>query len=143
MNKKMKIYFTGSIRGGRDDRKNYLKIIKYLQKYGKVLTEHIGDSEITNIGENNFSSKYIYKRDINWLKSADFIVAEVSVPSLGVGYEIAKAEKSQKKVLCLYKKGSNKKLSAMIAGSDGSTVKIYGNLKEASSVIDKFFKKNN
>ena len=40
-----KIYFCGSISGGRDDAELYAKIIKYLQSYGQVLTEHVGDSE--------------------------------------------------------------------------------------------------
>jgi hypothetical protein len=44
---------------------------------------------------------------MSWLKEADVIVAEVSTPSLGVGYEIGKAEDMGKRILCLYK---NKKI---------------------------------
>ena len=40
-----KIYFCGSIRGGRDDAEIYARIIKYLQAYGQVLTEHVGATE--------------------------------------------------------------------------------------------------
>ena len=36
-----KIYFCGSIRGGTQDRELYLRIIKQLQGYGEVLTEHV------------------------------------------------------------------------------------------------------
>ena len=46
----MKIYFAGSIRGGRDDKELYLEIINLLGKYGKVLTEHIGDKNLSTIG---------------------------------------------------------------------------------------------
>lgn len=42
----MKIYFAGSIRGGRKDAGLYKKIIDYLGKYGEVLTEHIGNKKI-------------------------------------------------------------------------------------------------
>ena len=37
-----KFYFAGSIRGGRDDVELYRELIKYLQAFGRVLTEHIG-----------------------------------------------------------------------------------------------------
>ncbi len=48
----MKIYFAGSIRGGRDDSEIYFKIIEMLQATGAdVLTEHIGSSELTSHGE--------------------------------------------------------------------------------------------
>lgn len=47
----MKIYFSGSIRGGRDDQKLYVKIIGLLSKYGEVLTKHIGDKNLSALGE--------------------------------------------------------------------------------------------
>lgn len=42
-----KIYFCGSIRGGRDDRHIYVDIIKHLKEYGTVLTEHIASDDAT------------------------------------------------------------------------------------------------
>ena len=48
----MKIYFAGSIRGGRDEEENYLKIIKHLAKYGDVLTEHVGLKDIEKNEQN-------------------------------------------------------------------------------------------
>jgi 2'-deoxynucleoside 5'-phosphate N-hydrolase len=52
----MKIYFAGSIRGGRDDKELYLDIIKWLGKYGTVLTEHIGDATLSALGEHTVKS---------------------------------------------------------------------------------------
>jgi nucleoside 2-deoxyribosyltransferase len=141
MKQKLKIYFAGSIRGGRDDRKKYLKIIKYLQKYGEVLTEHIGDKKITDKGDVGLTEEEIYERDINWLNSADVVIAEVSNPSFGVGYEIAKAESLDKKVLCLYQIKKDKFLSAMITGSFDVEVRRYSKLSGALMNIDKFFKR--
>lgn len=40
-----RIYFCGSIRGGRDDVHIYKDIISQLGAYGEVLTEHVGDVE--------------------------------------------------------------------------------------------------
>ena len=42
----LKIYFCGSIRGGRQDADLYARIIKQLESYGKVLTEHVGHKDI-------------------------------------------------------------------------------------------------
>ena len=137
----MKIYFAGSIRGGRVDRENYLKIIKYLQKYGEVLTEHIGDKKISDRGDVGLSEEEIYDRDIKWLTDADVVIAEVSNPSFGVGYEIAKAGTMGKRILCLYKIKKDKFLSAMIAGSFDVEVRRYSKLEGALRNIDKFFKK--
>ena len=137
----MRIYFAGSIRGGRDDRENYLKIIKHLQKYGEVLTEHIGDKKISDRGDIGLSEEEIYNRDIKWLNEADVVVAEVSNPSLGVGYEIAKAGSMGKKVLCLYKIKKDKFLSAMIQGSFDVEVRKYSELNGAFENIDNFFKR--
>jgi len=133
----MKIYFAGSIRGGRHYADSYLEIIKHLEKYGEVLTEHVGDKNLAVDGEKQ-SDKYIHDRDLKWVNDADVIIAEVSTPSLGVGYEIGKVE-GEKHVLCLYKQQKGKKLSAMIAGSTFISNKIYHSTKEAKNIIDEFF----
>ena len=136
----MKIYFAGSIRGGRDDAKLYEKIITYLGNIGLVLTEHIGDLDLSSMGEKGGIDIAIYKRDIKWLQSADTVVAEVTTPSLGVGYELGIAEKLKKPVLCLYRPSKGRRLSAMVQGNNKLSLWEYHNLKEARSCIDAFFK---
>ncbi|EEQ09773.1 hypothetical protein ymoll0001_32280 [Yersinia mollaretii ATCC 43969] len=37
------IYFAGSIRAGREDVVIYASLINEIKKYGKVITEHVGD----------------------------------------------------------------------------------------------------
>ncbi len=136
----MKIYFAGSIRGGREYKQIYFQIIKYLEKYGQVLTEHIGNKHLSELGEKDLSDKLIYERDISWIQEADIIIAEVSTPSLGVGYELRVAEELNKKILCLFKSKNGKRLSAMIAGNKKLRIIYYKNLKEAIQYIDNFFK---
>jgi len=136
----MKIYFAGSIRGGRDDREIYLEIINYLGKYGKVLTEHIGNKNISCKGESH-QEDYIFNRDMAWIKEADVIVAEVTQPSLGVGYELGTAEAMGKKVFCLYRPQDGKKLSAMVCGNKYFIIKEYNTLEDAKKMIDGFFGK--
>lgn len=134
----MKIYFAGSIRGGRDDKKFYNELIVYLETKGLVLTEHIGDLSLSPLGEEGMSDEQIYTRDIDWIKEADVLVADISTPSLGVGYELAFAESLHKKVLCLYRE-QDKLVSAMIAGNKNFLVKSYTSLDDAKQHIDAFF----
>lgn len=47
----MKVYFCGSIRGGRADVDTYRRIVTKLQSYGTVLTEHVSNRALDDIGE--------------------------------------------------------------------------------------------
>ena len=136
----MRIYFAGSIRGGRDDAGFYLKIIEYLKNFGEVLTEHVGDNSLTASGESVMDDISIHERDMNWLIDSDIIVAEVSNPSLGVGYEIGRAIEYNKKILCLYRKKDKKRLSAMISGSSKLTCIEYIALSDLKILIDQYLK---
>jgi len=135
----MKIYFAGSIRGGRDDVEMYHLLIQYLAKYGEVLTEHLGSKSITDKGEDGPNEEYIHNRDMEWLLSADVIVAEVTETSLGVGYEIGRAIEHGKKVLCMYRPQEGKKLSAMILGCKEVDNREYKNLEDGKKVLDEYF----
>ncbi|GAB1451265.1 nucleoside 2-deoxyribosyltransferase [Draconibacterium sp.] len=134
----MKIYFAGSIRGGREDAALYLQIIDYLKTFGEVLTEHIGDQNLTDLGDDGPTDKYIHDRDLAWLQTSDVLVAEVTTVSMGVGYEIGRAVESGKKVLCLFRPDSGKNISAMIAGCDDLTLVNYTGLDEVKLAIDGF-----
>jgi 2'-deoxynucleoside 5'-phosphate N-hydrolase len=135
----MKIYFAGSIGGGRDDAGLYLQIINHLKRYGEVLTEHVGDKNLKLLGEDGLTNDYIHKRDLDWLLDSNVLVAEVSTASLGVGYEIGRAIENNKRILCLYRPQGGKRLSAMIAGSPDVTNAEYTNLDDAKKIIDNFF----
>ncbi len=136
----MKIYFAGSIRGGRDDKELYSRIIELLSRHGTVLTEHIGDKTLSVMGEAGPSEEYIYERDMGWLKESDVVVAEVTTPSLGVGYEVAKAEDLNKKILCIFRPAPDRRLPPMIAGSGQTTVTEYRSMEELEKVLANFFK---
>jgi len=130
----MKIYFSGSIRGGRDDVKIYHQIITYLKSFGEVLTEHIGDSSLDSSGENN-DNVSIHNKDMEFLMACDLVIAEVTNPSLGVGYEIGRAVEHNKKVICLYREIDNKKISAMILGSEKILSFKYTDLESLKKIL--------
>jgi len=129
----MKIYFAGSIRGGRDDKDIYFSLIRKLQEHGTVLTEHLGNAELTSFGETERTDVEIYERDMDWMREADVVIAEVTTPSLGVGYELGQAEAMQKPVLCLYRESEGKRLSAMLAGNSYMQCVTY---REAEDVAE-------
>jgi len=137
----MKIYFAGSIRGGREDSKIYQEIISYLKQYGTVLTEHFGDDAILEDIGKRFSDREIHDRDMTWLLESDVIVAEVTTKSLGVGYEIGRAIENKKRILCLYRPTVNDRLSAMIAGASDIVLAPYDTIDEAKIHIKEFFSK--
>jgi nucleoside 2-deoxyribosyltransferase len=133
----MNIYFAGAIRGGREKVNDYVKIVNKLQEIGNVLTTHVADTNLSNKGENNLSLKDIYDRDVEWLKSSELIVAEISIPSLGIGYELGLAESLGKKVICLYDINSDKTLSAMIGGNDNFEIVKYNSIDEVLEYLEK------
>ena len=138
----MNIYFCGSIRGGRNLGKTYEEIIVMLRNYGNVLTEHLGSDEDIESKDRILTDREIHDRDLQWIADSDLVVAEVTLPSLGVGYEIGRAIEMSKPVLCLFRRGTNYTLSAMIAGSDRVEINYYGDMEEAEDLINSFLNKD-
>lgn len=131
---KLTIYFAGSIRGGRADAGRYARFIGYLKTLGQVLTEHVGEERLLE-EENSLTDREIFERDMQWMARADLIIAEVSTPSLGVGYEIAVAEAMGKPIFCLSRPGYKASLSAMIAGNPALEVQNYSDDGEAEKFM--------
>jgi len=137
----MKIYFAGAIRGGRQDAALYHEIVRQLQKHGEVLTEHVAHTGLGVLGQ-DIGDRKIHDRDLAWLKDSDYLVAEVTTPSLGVGYEIGKATEWGKPVLCLYRPENGRSLSAMISGCSEVTVREYQSPAELTEIFEAFLREN-
>jgi nucleoside 2-deoxyribosyltransferase len=137
----MKIYFAGSIRAGRNDAAIYEIMITWLRSYGEVLTEHVGNPALSERGDDGPGDRYIHDRDMAWLTSCDLVVAEVTTPSLGVGYELGLATALAKPVLCLHRTIAGRPLSAMIVGSPKIQTTAYSCLDEAKRIMDEFIMK--
>lgn len=132
-----KIYFACSIRGGRDDAPLYKELVDFLKTKSIVLTEIFADGKLTSNGMNKSDSE-IHFTDMNWVNEADAVIAEVTNPSLGVGYEIGKAESLGKPVLALFRSVKGKRLSAMIAGSPQTSTITYGTIDSVKQDIVDF-----
>ncbi|XP_047652901.1 2'-deoxynucleoside 5'-phosphate N-hydrolase 1 [Phacochoerus africanus] len=136
------LYFCGSIRGGREDQALYGRIVSRLRRFGAVLTEHVAAAELSARGEEAVAGdRAIHERDLAWLQQADVVVAEVTQPSLGVGYELGRAIALNKPVLCLFRPQSGRVLSAMIRGAaEGSRFQVWDyDEAEVEAVLDRYF----
>ena len=134
----MQIYFSGAISGGRDDLSVYQHIVAQLQAAGvAVPSAHVADPAVLS-RESSVSPRDVYRRDIGWIEQSDAMVAEVSTPSLGVGYEVGYALRIAKPVLCLYRRGLF--ISKMITGNPAPTLVVatYENLDELDARLDSF-----
>ncbi len=127
----MKIYFAGSIRGGRVDTQLYHRMIEYIKTKHTVLTEHVGDISL----QERTTDREIYAQDTAWLREADLVIAECTCPSLGVGYELAYAEAHG--VPChIFFDRAKTHLSAMLTGDDYYHIYPYDNEAEIYPMLD-------
>jgi nucleoside 2-deoxyribosyltransferase len=116
------IYFSGSITGGRGDVALYREIVDALSYEGyRVLAGAVASEDVGASGE-RLEPREIFERDLRWLDQSDVLVAEVSAPSHGVGYEIAYARYRRGiPVICL----TRNRCSAMLAGDAGIDLLEY------------------
>ena len=132
MNKK--IYFAGSIRGGRVDADLYRRIIQFMQQTDTVLTEHVGSSNLILNEQGRERDAHIYDQDTAWLRQSDLLIAECTCPSLGVGYELAYAEHRGIPCHIFYDK-AKAQLSAMLTGNPYFHIHPYENEEQIFAVL--------
>ena len=134
----MNIYFACSITGGREYEVIYQGLTAALLADGnEVPTAHLAESSVVAL-EAVVGAREVYERDVIWIRKADALIAEVSVPSHGVGYEIGFGLNVGKPVLCLYQQG--RKISKMISGNPHPrlSLKAYNDPQEAISLAREF-----
>jgi hypothetical protein len=134
----MQIYFACSLTGGREFEGFYGQIVQHLLAKGvRVPTAHLADPGVMAL-ERVVDPVEVYERDVAWIRESDALIAEVSTPSHGVGYEIGYALSLGKPVLCCHKKGVT--ISKMILGNRAPKLRVraYGDEVELRSVVDDF-----
>ncbi len=134
----MNIYFSCSITGGRTEEENYQALVAEMLALGHdVPTAHLSQPNIMDL-EMQSQPAEIFARDMRWLENCDAVVAEVTSPSHGVGYEIAVALTLEKPVLCCYQQG--RKVSMILTGNSSSylTMAAYSSIEEAKAAVREF-----
>ena len=135
----MKIYFSGSIYGGRQKLKTYKKLVEELQKYGEVLDAEVADENVL-IDEEGKSDNEIFENLEKELNEADLIFAELTVTSLGVRYEIGYADKLNKKIIGIYDKTVVPKISTMLRGNKRLKIIPYEDINDIISNLEVILK---
>jgi hypothetical protein len=133
----MNIYFACSITGGRQFQPVYQAMVSLLLGNGHIVpTSHLADPVV--VSEAVLSPRHVYERDTTWIDESDVLIAEVSIPSHGVGYEVAYALGQGKPVLCLYQGGRS--LSKMISGNPDPHLQVssYHEVGDALSLIETY-----
>jgi len=124
----MKIFFAGSIRGGRSMLPVYIQIVDILKIQGhKVVSEHVASVDLEKI-EAKITDEEIFNNDIGYVNECECLVADVTIPSIGTGYEICYAALKGKNVLCVYRDDAN--VSAMVRGNKRILSAPYKNMEE-------------
>jgi nucleoside 2-deoxyribosyltransferase len=133
-----KIFLSGSIRGGRQLLETYRFMYIALEEAGaEVLSWHVADPELEET-ESKMTEQEIYDRDMGLLAKSDALIAEVTVPSTGVGYEICRALDRKIPVLCLHR--TEAAVSAMVLGNPDPSLEVrtYSNEATLNEIIVKF-----
>jgi len=128
----MRIYFSCSITGGRAEEATYQAIVRELESEGhEVPTAHLSSPNVMEM-EKIVNAVDIFIRDMAWLRECDAVVAEVSSPSHGVGYEIAYGLSLGKPVFCCYRK--DRRVSKIITGNTTPGIKVLSYETDAEAV---------
>ena len=131
----MNIYFACTITGGRDFQPVYAALTRALLDAGHVVpTAHLAGADVL-AEERVIDPAEVYARDVAWICACDLLVAEVSVASHGVGYEIGLALSLGKPVLCLHQQG--RAVSKMITGNPDPRLRVrsYPRPDQAAAVL--------
>ena len=80
------------------------------------------------------SPEVIYQRDVDNVLKSDFIIAEISNPSLGVGMELMLSIEHIKPLLLFYN-SDIERLSKMVKGAPGKALFTYDSLDEVDRIL--------
>jgi dTMP kinase len=135
----MNIYFTASTSENKELQDHYKKIITTIKKKNNLLSgEQIIHKETLN-KDLKISATDIFNRQKELINKADLIIAEVTVPSSGVGGEIVYALTNNKPVLALVYKENDDQLSPLIAGNPSENLYLeHYELDNLEFVINNF-----
>lgn len=136
----LRLYFAGAIAAGRSDVSVYQRLVGHMRSKGhEVLSSHVADTDVLE-SERRISPREIFERDVGWLEQCDALVAEVSTPSLGVGFEYGLAVRLGKPVLCLVREDVF--LSRMVLGNPAPNLRVvtYASGEAMDAAVDDFLR---
>ncbi len=140
----MNIYLACTVRGDRGAVEVLRQVADLLEDTGhNVLTRHLLDDDVDS-AESVLTEREVFARDMDWLTTADVVIAEASGSSYGVGFEVGyvlgRSDVTDQRVLLLYNHGRRSAVSRLIVGTDHPrcTVHAYGLAGDLMPVITRF-----
>jgi 2'-deoxynucleoside 5'-phosphate N-hydrolase len=136
----MIIYCAGPIRGDATYQKFFTKAIDYIESLGHtVLSEFSGKFSSTI----PLTDKQTYKRDLKWIDGSKIMIAEISGPSLGVGFEISYAIFQRKLPVLAICNSEVQNISSMITGCDSPllTIQKYKDEDDLKRIVKYYISK--
>jgi 2'-deoxynucleoside 5'-phosphate N-hydrolase len=133
----MIVYCAGAIKGDASFKEYYKEIVKIVKSFQHAALSEMNPEFHSAIP---LTDNQIFQRDIKWLEKSNMMIAEISGPSLGVGFEISYALNVRKiPVLAVYN-AEIEKVSSMIAGCDSELLSIrkYYNNSELKDIVKGF-----
>ena len=130
----MIIYCAGPIRGDVSYQKFYTELINHIEDQGhSALAEFNGKFSVSI----PLTDSQIYKRDLKWIDGSKLMIAEISGPSLGVGFEIAYAIFQRKIPVLALVNSDVEKISAMLSGCDSTllTISEYKSIDDMKKIV--------
>jgi len=117
----MQIYLACTVRGDRGAVGALRSLVATLERGGHtILTKHLLDDDV-DTAESALSERAVYERDIEWLESCDLLIADASGSSYGVGFEVGyvlgRSERTDQRVVLLYRAERRDKISRLVAGN--------------------------
>lgn len=98
-------------------------IVDLIKQNGHKISLELPWFEKTN-GRRREDSKDFFEKDLESIDSSDVMIADITLPSSGVGYQIAYAVSQKKPVLCIYHKAMTKGISKLIRSISSDMVEL-------------------
>lgn len=116
-----------------------MKIVEAMLADGhEVPTAMLAGPKVSRLEGSAHPAEEVFSRDVAWIEGADAMVAEVSTPSHGVGFEVGYALNLGKPVLALHHQ--SRLVSKMILGNKATSLRIVNYISddEAIAVVQSF-----
>lgn len=141
----MIIYLACTVRGDRGGVAVGRVLAGGLKARGHhILTEHLLRDDVETV-ESGATEAEIFRRDVEWLDACDVLVAEASASSYGVGFEVgyvlARAAETGKRVYLLHSAEAAPRISRLILGNTHpACVRVqYESTADVESFLDRHF----
>lgn len=141
----MNIYLACTVRGDRGAVTALRTLADSLEANGHtVLTRHLLEDDV-DAAESALTDRDVFERDMQWLTSADVVIADASGSSYGVGFEVGyvlgRSERTTQRVLLLYAESRRHLVSRLITGNSHPhcTTVAYTDVGDLIARVEEFF----